>query len=71
MQEELIVIAAPDDFIAGAGSISRGELNHMPFVSPARDSASRESILDQVRAAGIRLHPVLAFGSAGLVNIPG
>jgi DNA-binding transcriptional LysR family regulator len=40
----------------------------MPFVFPAKDSASGESILDQVRAAGISLHSVPEFGNVGAVK---
>lgn len=68
MDDELIVIAPPQHQIAEAGSITPSDLSHMPFVFPARDSASGESILDQVHAAGVSLHSVLEFGNVGAVK---
>ena len=68
MEDELIVIAPPHHPMAEAGSITPAQLSQMPFVFPARDSASGESILDQIHAAGITLHSVLEFGNVGAVK---
>ena len=68
MRDELVVIASPGDLIADAQSISPDELSKRPFVLPAHDSASGESILDQIHAAGITLHSVMEFGTVGAVK---
>jgi len=68
LRDELIVIVPGNHPLAAAGSISRAELAKMPFVLPAKDSASSESILQQIRAEGITLHSVLELGNVGAVK---
>jgi DNA-binding transcriptional LysR family regulator len=68
MEDELVVIAAANDPAAEAGMVTAAELSAMPFVLPSSDSASGESVLDQVHAAGIDLHSVLKFGNVGAVK---
>lgn len=68
LQDELIVIAPPHHPLTEAGFISPGELAGMPFVLPARDSASGESIHDQIAAAGITLNSVIELGNTGAVK---
>ncbi len=68
MRDELIVIAPPEHPIVETGSISPSDLSQMPFVLPSKDSASGESLLDQVHSAGITLHSVLEFGNVGSVK---
>jgi DNA-binding transcriptional LysR family regulator len=68
LQDELIVIAPPHHPLTEAGFISPAELASMPFVLPARDSASGESIHDQIAAAGITLNSVIELGNTGAVK---
>lgn len=67
-RDELIVIVPGNHPLAGAGSITRAELAETPFVLPAKDSASSESILEQLHAEKITLHSVLELGNVGAVK---
>lgn len=68
LRDELIVIVPGNHPLAEAGTISPAELEGLPFVLPTRDSASSESILEQVSAAGITLHSILELGNVGAVK---
>lgn len=68
LHDELIVIAPPHHPLTEAGFISPGDLASMPLVLPARDSASGESIHDQIAAAGIALNSVIELGNTGAVK---
>jgi len=68
MEDELVVIAASSHPATEDGMVKAAELSHMPFVLPSSESASGESVLDQVHAAGIELHSVLEFGNVGAVK---
>ena len=67
-RDELIVIAPPNHPLAEAGVISPDTLCEAPFVSPARDSASAESMFEQLRTQGITLHSVLEMGNISAVK---
>jgi DNA-binding transcriptional LysR family regulator len=68
MEDELVVVAAPHDPITEAGSISVADLCKLSFVMPARDTASGESILDQLNAYGVTLNSIIEFGNVGAVK---
>ncbi|MCX7167251.1 MAG: LysR family transcriptional regulator [Rhodocyclales bacterium] len=68
LRDELVFIVPANHPLAEAGSISRSELAKMPFVLPAKDTASSESILEQISAEGITLHSVLELGNVGAVK---
>ena len=68
MNDELVVILPPNHMLSGLGSISINELESEQFVLPDRDSASGESIYEQIRCAGITLYSVLEFGTMGAVK---
>lgn len=68
LRDELIVIVPANHALANVGVVSLAELAEMPFVLPARDSASAESMLEQLRAEGISLKSVLELGNVGAVK---
>jgi DNA-binding transcriptional LysR family regulator len=68
LQDELIVVAPPDNPLAEAGVIQLDALAELPFVLPESHSASGESIYDQLRAAGITLKSVIELGNTGAVK---
>jgi DNA-binding transcriptional LysR family regulator len=68
LRDELVVIVPPDHPLAGAEWISPSELASLPFVLPSKDSASGESIFEQITAKGLTLHSVMELGNAGAVK---
>ncbi len=68
LRDELIVIVPPKHPLAEAGSISSSELSGLPFVLPAKDSASGHNIHEQITAEGITLHSVMELGNVGAVK---
>lgn len=68
LRDDLIVIVPNNHPLAEAGSISPAQLETLPFVLPTKDSASSESILEQISAAGITLHSMLELGNVGAVK---
>jgi DNA-binding transcriptional LysR family regulator len=68
LRDELIVIVPPSHPLAEIGMVSPADLAELPFVLPARDSASADSMLDQLRAEGITLKSVLELGNVGSVK---
>ncbi|KAF0167158.1 MAG: LysR family transcriptional regulator [Rhodocyclaceae bacterium] len=68
LRDELIVIVPPNHPLAEAGSISPAELAGMPFVLPAKTSASGECIQEKLAAEGITLHSVMELGNVGAVK---
>lgn len=68
LRDELIVIVPPNHPLAEAGGISFAELAGMPFVLPAKNSASGECIQVRLAAEGITLHSVMELGNVGAVK---
>jgi DNA-binding transcriptional LysR family regulator len=68
LRDELVVIVPANHALAEAGTVSLSELAELPFVLPARDSASAESMFEQLRAEGISLKSVLELGNVGAVK---
>ena len=68
MIDELIVIAPPDHPLTEAGCVTPLEMAALPFVLPASNSASGESIQEQLKAAGISLKSVIELGNTGAVK---
>ena len=66
--DELIVIAPLDHPLAETGSVTMDELATFPFILPARDSASSESMLEQLRVEGITLHSILELGNVSAIK---
>ena len=68
IQDELIVIAPPDHPLTEAGCVTPLEMAALPFVLPASNSASGESIQEQLKAADISLKSVIELGNTGAVK---
>jgi len=68
LKDELIVIVPPNHPRAETGTVTLAELSLEPFVLPARDSASGESMTEQLRGEGVTLHSVLELGNVGAVK---
>lgn len=66
--DELVLIVPPGHVFAEMPSVKPASLTDMPFVFPHRDSASSESVLDQLGARGIRPNSVLELGNIGAVK---
>lgn len=67
-RDRLVVIAPPAHPLAEQGVISPETLAEQAFVSPARDSASAETLFEQLRSAGISLNTVIEMGNVGAVK---
>jgi len=67
-RDSLVLIAPPHHPLADAGVITPETLAELPFVSPARDSASAETVFELLRAAGVALRPVIEMGNVGAVK---
>ena len=68
MRDDLIVIVPPHHSLAKQKSIDLSDLALHPFVLPAKDSASGDSILDQLKSYGIELGTVLEVGNVSAVK---
>lgn len=67
-RDRLVLIAPPGHPLADAGVVSPEALAELPFVSPARDSASAETLIEHLREAGINLNTVIEMGNVGAVK---
>ena len=67
-RDRLVLIAQPQHPLAEAGVVTAEELAELPFVAPAPDSASAETLFQQLRAEGIVLKPVIEMGNVGAVK---
>ncbi len=68
MNDELVLVVPSNHVFAQAKRISPASLKHMPFLLPRKDSASSESMLEQLAAEGITLDTVLELGNVGAVK---
>jgi len=68
LHDELVLIVPPGHVFAEMVAVKPASLTDMPFVFPHRDSASSESVLDQLGARGIRPNSVLELGNIGAVK---
>jgi DNA-binding transcriptional LysR family regulator len=67
-RDRLVLIAPPNHPLAEVGVVTPEELTELPFVAPAPDSASAETLFQQLRAEGIALKPVIEMGNVGAVK---
>jgi len=67
-RDSLVLIAPPQHPLADVGVVTPETLAELPFVSPARDSASAETLFEHLRAAGVTLRPVIEMGNVGAVK---
>jgi DNA-binding transcriptional LysR family regulator len=68
LRDELVLIVPANHVFAEMRSIPPASLAQMPFVLPRRDSASSESLLEQLAAEGIRPDTVMELGNIGAVK---
>ena len=68
LRDELILIVPSSHIFAQMKSVRPASLAQMPFVLPRRDSASSESLLEQLAAEGIRPDNVMELGNIGAVK---
>lgn len=67
-RDRLVLIAPPNHPLGEVGVVTPEELAELPFVAPAPDSASAETLFQQLRAEGIALKPVIEMGNVGAVK---
>ncbi len=67
-RDELVLIVPPGHVFAEMPGVKPASLTDMPFIFPHRDSASSESVLEQLGARGIRPNSVLELGNIGAVK---
>jgi DNA-binding transcriptional LysR family regulator len=68
LRDELVLIVPSNHVFAQMKSIPPASLKQMPFVLPRRDSASSESLMEQLSAAGISPDSVMELGNIGAVK---
>lgn len=68
LRDELVLIVPASHVFAEMQSIPPASLAQMPFVLPRRDSASSESLLEQLAVEGIRPDTVMELGNIGAVK---
>lgn len=68
LRDELILIVPASHVFAEMKSIPPTSLTQMQFVLPRRDSASSESLLEQLAVEGIRPDTVMELGNIGAVK---
>lgn len=68
LRDELIVIVPAGHVFAQLPSIPVSRLSRMPFLLPRLDSASSQSLIEQLAAEGIQLQSVLELGNVGAVK---
>jgi DNA-binding transcriptional LysR family regulator len=67
-RDRLVLIAPPQHPLADVGVITPEMLAELPFVTPARDSASAETLFEHLRAVGVTLRPVIEMGNVGAIK---
>ena len=67
-RDRLVLIAPPQHPLAETGVVTTEVLAELPFVSPAPDSASAETLFQQLHAAGVMLKSVIEMGNIGAVK---
>jgi DNA-binding transcriptional LysR family regulator len=68
LHDDLILIVPVSHIFAQMKSVKLASLTEMPFIFPRRDSASSESVLEQLAGRGIRPLSVLELGNIGAVK---
>jgi len=68
VRDELVLIVPANHVFAQMRSVPPASLKQMPFVLPRRDSASAESLMEQLSAAGIEPDSVMELGNIGAVK---
>lgn len=68
LKDELVLVVPPNHVFAQMRSVPPASLEQMPFVLPRRDSATSESLMDQLAAAGLRPLQVMELGNIGAVK---
>ncbi len=68
LRDELVLIVPTNHVFTQLGSVPPSSLRQMPFVLPRRDSASSESLLEQLAAVGIHPEVVMELGNIGAVK---
>jgi len=68
LRDELVLVVPSNHIFAQMKSVRPASLVQMPFVLPRRDSASAESVLEQLAAEGIRPQSVMELGNIGAVK---
>jgi DNA-binding transcriptional LysR family regulator len=68
LRDELVLIVPANHVFAQMKSVPPASLRQMPFVLPRRDSASSESLMEQLSAAGISPDSVMELGNIGAVK---
>jgi DNA-binding transcriptional LysR family regulator len=68
LRDELVLVVPGNHIFAQMKSVRPASLAQMQFVLPRRDSASAESMLEQLAAEGIRPDSVMELGNIGAVK---
>ncbi len=68
LRDELLLIVPANHVFAQMRSVAPDGLRQMPFVLPRRDSASAESLMEQLAVAGIAPESVMELGNIGAVK---
>ena len=68
LRDELVLVVPSNHIFAQMKSVRPASLVQMPFVLPRRDSASAESMLEQLAAEGIAPVSVMELGNIGAVK---
>lgn len=66
--DELVLVVPPNHVFAQMRTVPPSGLLQMPFVLPRRDSATSESMMEQLAAAGLQPLTVMELGSVGAVK---
>ncbi len=68
LRDELLLIVPSNHVFAQMRSVRPESLRQMPFVLPRRDSASAESLMEQLASQGIAPDSVMELGNIGAVK---
>ena len=68
LRDELVLIVPSNHVFAQMKGVPPASLKQMPFVLPRRDSASSESLMEQLAAEGIAPDSVMELGNIGAVK---
>lgn len=68
LADELLVIVPRGHVLAGMTSVTAANLAQLPFLLPRLDSASSQTLIEQLAAEGIELQSVMELGNVGAVK---
>lgn len=68
LTDEMILVVPSNHIFAQMKSVTPASLTQMPFVLPRRDSASAESLMEQLAAEGLQPQTVMELGNIGAVK---